>query len=203
MFEKEFNSTSRGKADGYTFAIFDNMTSAEKAKAADMLAGELPSFFAAADALAYFDPARCESEIRKTLSQKTPNEQSRAFHLYFVLWQITGEEAPIDRILAIGRSGQVDFTALLSDVADLPSSAKVLAFIEDVIKQHPNDQVVELAASQLIDRYNVLSDDEVCNSNSVKLMHGLTNRMLDEKQACMLKLKSEFSLREIPKGLTI
>jgi hypothetical protein len=195
VFEKEFNSAGPEKSDGYTFANFDNMTPAEKAKAADMLAGELPSFFAAADALAYFDPARCESEIRKTLSQKTPNEQSRAFHLYFVLWQITDEEDLIDQILEIGRSGQVDLTSLLSDVADLPSSAKVLAFIEDVIKQHPNDQVVELAASQLIDRYDVLSDDEVCNSDSMELMRGFTSQQSDEKQKILLKLKNQFSLK--------
>jgi hypothetical protein len=35
VFEKEFNSTGPKKADGYTFANFDNMTPAEKAKAAE------------------------------------------------------------------------------------------------------------------------------------------------------------------------
>lgn len=80
-------------------------------------------------------------------------------------------------------------------MAALPSSAKLLEFIEDIIKQNPNDQVVEIAASQLIDRYNVLSYEEFCNSDSMELMRGFTSQLSDEKQKILLKLKNQLSLK--------
>lgn len=194
-FQKEFSATGREKIDGYTFANFDGMTPAEKSQAADMLVKELPSFFGAADALAYLDSARCEREIRKALQSKNSIERNRAFHLYFVLWQITGEEAAVDQILAAGRSGDADLTALLSDVAKIPTSAKILLFLQDLVLQHPNNRGVEQAASQLIDRYDVLSDAEICNADSIQLMRDLTSQLPTDKQAGLLKLQTEFKVR--------
>lgn len=194
-FEKEFFATGREKIDGYTFANFDNMTPVEKYQAADMLSGELPSFFAAANALAYLDPTRCENEIRKALSAKTLIERNRAFHLYFVLWQITGEETIVDQLVAIGRSDQVDLTAFLSYIGMLPSVEKVLTLIEELIKHHPSDRAVEQAAGQLIDRYDVLLDGQICNTDSIELMKNLTSKIPTEKQVGFLKLKTGFKIR--------
>jgi len=194
-FEREFYSTGRDKIDGYTFSNFDAMTPTEKSKAVDMLAGELPSFFPAADALAYLDADRCEAEIRKTLSAKTPVERGRAFHLYFVLWQITGEEAPIDHLLEIGRNDLVDATALLSDIAQVPSYPKVLEFLYDLVMQHPSERAVEQAASQLIDRYDVLEEGEICNADSIALMRDLTSQLHAEKKIGIAKLKTQFNIK--------
>lgn len=195
-FHREHCATGIERCDGYTFSNFDSMTLVEKEQAADMLSGELQSFYAAADALAYLDPARCENEIRKALSAKTNIERNRASHLYFVLWNITGDKTIIDQLVAIGRSGQVDFTAFLSDLAKLPGDDKVLALIEDIIKQHPCDRAVEQAANQLIDRYDVLLDGEICNPDSIELMRSLTSHVPTEKQGGLLKLKTEFKARK-------
>lgn len=100
----------------------------------------------------------------------------------------------VDQLVAIGRSGQVDITAFLSDIAKLPSFAKVLVLIEDLIKQHPSDRAIEQAASQLLDRYNVLLDGEICNANSIELMRNLTSQIPTEKQAGLAKLKTEFEI---------
>lgn len=182
-FLKEFNSTGREKADGYTLVNFDKMPEDERKIAFNLLSQELEKSSIAIDPISYIDNNNAHSLfIKKYLEQKKIGHVN--FHLVAKIWHHERSDFYVDEFVKCYES--LNKTSMISYINDAEKihHEKTTSLLIKIIINSDQEYIRRHAAHQLLKRTNNLDVP-----TKEKIIENLSTKEICEREEIIHKLK--------------